>query len=53
MFKKAYFDLKHQKMQKKIGARGDIFTYHAPGTVPILTKSGKNGQKWKIKGDKY
>ena len=56
--KSAYFDLKHQKMQKKnFGAQGDIFAYHAPGTMPILTKSVKKGQKWpikwKIRGDKY
>ena len=42
---------------KRIGARGDIFAYHALDPVPILTKSVKNGQKcpikWKIWGDKY
>ena len=35
---------KNAKKKKKIGARGDIFAYHALGTVPILTKSVKNGQ---------
>ncbi len=29
--------------KKNFGGRDDIFAYHAPGTVPNLTKSVENG----------
>ncbi len=44
IFKNAYFDLKHKKMQKEIfGPLGDIIAYHAPGTVPNFSVSDHMG----------